>query len=101
MFWSSGGAWDRLGRLLGHLGGPGVDFCHFKTAEPGVAGPRASKKGPNMASKMGAKMDQNRRQQRRRKKKALEDRLGAVLGRSWVVLGAVLGSFSCSPSSGG
>ena len=24
-------------------------------------------------------------------KKALEDRLGAVLGRSWVVLGAVLG----------
>ena len=27
------------------------------------------------------------------KKEALEDRLGAVLGRSWVVLGAVLGSF--------
>ena len=27
------------------------------------------------------------------KKDALEDRLGAVLGRSWVVLGAVLGSF--------
>ena len=30
------------------------------------------------------------------KKEALEDRLGAVLGRSWVVLGAVLGSKSCS-----
>ena len=27
-----------------------------------------------------------------KRKKALEDRLGAVLGRSWVVLGAVLGS---------
>ena len=27
------------------------------------------------------------------KKDALEDRLGAVLGRSWVVLGVVLGSF--------
>ena len=34
------------------------------------------------------------------KKEALEDRLGAVLGRSWVVLGAVLGSESCSRSSG-
>ena len=30
------------------------------------------------------------------KKEALEDRLGAVLGRSWLVLGAVLGSKSCS-----
>ena len=27
------------------------------------------------------------------KKEAFEDRLGAVLGRSWVVLGAVVGSF--------
>ena len=27
------------------------------------------------------------------KKGALEDRLGAVLGRSWLVLGVVLGSF--------
>ena len=27
------------------------------------------------------------------KKDALEDRLGAVLGRSWLVLGVVLGSF--------
>ena len=27
------------------------------------------------------------------KKEELEDRLGAVLGRSWVVLGADLGSF--------
>ena len=27
------------------------------------------------------------------KKEAFEDRLGAVLGRSWVVLGALLGSF--------
>ena len=46
------------------------------------------------------KTDQNRCRKRSRKKKALEDRLGAVLGRSWVVLGAVLGSESCSRSSG-
>ena len=34
------------------------------------------------------------------KKEALEDRLGAILGRSWVVLGAVLGAKSCSRSGG-
>ena len=46
----------------------------------------------------GAKMSQNRTQdgptsktKMKTKKDALEDRLGAVLGRSWVVLGAVLG----------
>ena len=34
------------------------------------------------------------------KKEALEDRLGAVLDPSWVVLSAALGSKSCFGSSG-
>ena len=52
----------------------------------------------HLGAQRGAKMSQNRTQdgpksktKTKTKKDALEDRLGAVLGRSWVVLGAVLG----------
>ena len=46
-------------------------------------------------AKFRPKTDQNRCQKRSRRKKALEDRLGAVLGRFWVVLGAVLEGKNC------
>ena len=105
-----GGSWRGLGRLLEPLGGVwgGLgavldrswavlvvmgrfrlnkarctpDLGHF--LEP-KRGPRwsqnATQEGPK--SKTKTKM----------KKEGFEDRLGAVLGRFWVVLGAILGSF--------
>ena len=97
-----GGSWAALGRHLGGLGAVldrswvvlgrhGSFKVILKPATPAFAllwgGPRV------------AKMKQNRTQdgpelktKTKTKKDALEDRLGAVLGRSWVVLGAILGS---------
>ena len=57
----------------------------------------------HLGAQRGAKMSQNRTQDEpksktktKTKKDALEDRLGAVLGRCWVVLGAVLGPWKRS-----
>ena len=122
VFWSSwgvlgdlleglGGLLDRLGGVLGGLGGIlGAlgSQKSFWTQQGPARGQTYVPKGDQDGAQMGAKVCQNRRQngpksktKTKTKKEALEDRLGAVLGRSWVVLGAVLGSFSCSRSSGG
>ena len=45
-----------------------------------------------LATQRGAKMEPKSKTKTKSKKDALEDRLGAVLGRCWVVLGAVLRS---------
>ena len=94
-----GGVWELLGGLGAVLGGLGgilgglrpawVHFCHFKLNKVGVMHPTGSKKGPNMAPKMGAKTDQNRCQKRRRKMTLFK----IVLGRSWSHLGTILGRF--------
>ena len=91
-----GGSWRGLGGSWDRLGQSWVVRCRFclsaarcppalgKFWEP-KRGPRwsqnATQEGPK--SKTKTKM----------KKEGFEDRLGAVLGRFWVVLGAVLGSF--------
>ena len=108
-----GSFWGGLGGLLGGLGGSfGVLEGSWAALGPSwvvrvVLSSTRSATHPNLGRCWGPKgsqdeaqirpkTDQNRCRKRSRKKKALEDRLGAVLGRSWVVLGAVLGSKSCS-----
>ena len=82
-----GGLLGRLGGVLGGLRPAWVHFCRFKINRVGGGRPRASKKGPNMAPKMGAKTDQNRRRKKRCNKKLFN----IVSGRSWSRLGAILG----------
>ena len=84
-----GGLLGRLGGVLGGLRPAWVHFCRFKPNMVGSPRPTASKKGPNMAPKMGAKTDQNRCQKRRRKITLFK----IVLGRSWSHLGTILGRF--------
>ena len=91
-----GGVLEGLGAVLGGLGSPWVVKGHFKANRLRRSMPFGRPKGGQDEAKFRPKTDQNRCQKRSRRKKALEDRLGAVLGRSWVVLGAVLGSKSCS-----
>ena len=74
-----------IGRFRVNKVGQAPDLAQF--LEP-KRGPRwsqnATHEGPNSKTKTMMKTE------------GFEDRLGAVLGRSWVVLGAVLGSKSCS-----
>ena len=113
-FWPLGGSFWPLGASFWPLGGSflaswkplGASWIFWVILGPARRGGGPplgrfwSPKGSQDEAKFRPKTDQNRCQKRSRKKKALEDRLGAVLGRSWVVLGAVLGSKSCSRSSG-
>ena len=71
IFGGLGGLLGRLGGILGGLGGilgglrpAWVHFYRFYLNKVGRGGPTGSKKGPNMAPKMGAKTNQNRRQKR-------------------------------------
>ena len=75
-------SWGPLGRLKS-----------FWTQQAPALGQTYVPKGGQDGAQMGAKVCQNRRQngpksktKTKTKKEALEDRLGAVLGRSWVVL---------------
>ena len=109
-FGGLGGSWAALGRLLGGLEAvldrSWAVLSRHRLLRVVLGPPACARKshwgvqGGQDEPKIGPKTDQNRCQKRSRRKKALEDRLGAVLGRSWVVLSAVLGSKSCSPSSG-
>ena len=89
---SWGASWAVLAASWGVLGGlrpAWVHFCRFKLNKAQVGHPTGSKKGPNMAPKMGAKTDQNRCQKRRRKMTLFK----IVLRRSWSHLGTILGRF--------
>ena len=105
-----GGSWGGLGRLLeplgGVLGGLGavldrswavlVVMGRFRLNRAG----RAPDLAQFLEAKRGPRWSQNATQEgpksktkTKMKKESFEDRLGAVLGRSWLVLGVVLGSF--------
>ena len=106
--WASCGRLGRSWAVLEASWGPLGRLKSFWTQQGRVSGQTNVPKGGQDGAQMGAKVCQNRTQngsksktKTKTKKEALEDRLGAVLGRSWVVLGAVLGSFSCSRSSRG
>ena len=103
-----GASWGVLGASWGHLGrswvalgaswGPLGRLKSFWTQQGPARGQTYVPKGGQDGAQMGAKVCQNRTQngsksktKTKTKKEALEDRHGAVLGRSWVVLGAVLG----------
>ena len=99
-FGGLGGSRAALGRLLGGLGAV-LDRSWVVLGRHGsfrVILESASCCEPrHFDAQRGAKMSQNRTQdgpksktKTKTKKDALEDRLGAVLGRFWVVLGAVL-----------
>ena len=102
-FWPLGGSfWPLGGSFLASWKPLGASWIFWVILGPARSdgdpplGGFWSPKGSQDEAKFRPKTDQNRCQKRSRRKKALEDRLGAVLGRSWVVLGAVLGSKSCS-----
>ena len=91
-----GGSWEVLGASWGRLGPSWVVrvvLSSTRSADARHLGRFWEPKG----AKMEPKWSQNRTQdgpkskiKTRTKKEALEDRLEAVLARSWVVLGAVL-----------
>ena len=98
-----------LGGLGGILGGLGAVLDRSWAVLVVMGRFRLNKVGcpPDLAQflepKRGPRWSQNATQEgpksktkTKMKKEGFEDRLGAVLGRSWVVLGAVLGSKSCS-----
>ena len=106
VFWRSwrvlGGSWEALGGLEAVLDrswaalsrhgllrvvlGPAPPYGH-----PPLGGPRGAKMRPKWDPR-GTKIDVKNEVE----KDALEDRLGAVLGRSWVVWGVVLGPWKRS-----
>ena len=93
-----------LGRLLGHLGRllGGVEAVLDRSwaalSRHGllrvVLGPARPYAHPplGVAKRNGSQDGQKSKSKIKLKKEGLEDRLGAVLGRYWVVLGAVVGS---------
>ena len=104
-----GGLWRllrHLGRLLGGLEAV-LDRSWAALSRHGllraVLGPARPYEHPLLGVPRGTKMRPKSGPRRTKiegknevEKDALEDRLGAVLGRSWVVLGAVLGPWKCS-----
>ena len=97
-----GGSWAALGGVLGGLGAVLdrswavlVVIGRFRLNKPG----RAPDLAKILEPKRGPRWSQNATQEgpksktkTKMKKEDFEDRLGAVLGRSWLVLGRLLGS---------
>ena len=87
---------DGLGAVLGRSWAVLVVMGRFRLNKPGYPPDLANFLEP----KRGPRWSQNATQEgpksktkTKMKKESFEDRLGAVLGRSWLVLGVVLGSF--------
>ena len=81
-------SWSRLGAILARLGGRlGVIF---KVPSRGAASHLGALWRPSW-SQNGTQDGPKPKTKTKSKKDALEDRLRAVLGRSWLVLGVVLG----------
>ena len=85
-----GGIVGRTHDRLGHIGPSWIVWVVLELTRP-VEHPTWVKfggpKGAPDETKIRAKRNQNRCQKTKSKKGDVEDRLGAVLGRSWVVLG--------------
>ena len=91
-----GGVLGGLGAVLDRSWAVLVVMGRFRPNKVGWA----PQLGPILNCQRGPRWSQNATQEgpksktkTKMKKEGFEDRLGAVLGRSWVVLGVVLGSF--------
>ena len=86
VFGGLGRSWVRLGRLLGHLGHPWVDFLVLSSLGRAEARNLGSKRGPRWSQKSTPNRPKSKtktmRKTSRSRRPSWSD-LGGILGRSW------------------